>query len=495
MTSQINPNNIDGNYPVAGQDNNSQGMRDNFTNIKVNFQDAAAEITDIQNKGIFKSALTGTTLDNNMLDAQIYAAQIRDFSATAVSVAATSGAILINYVAGHYQSITTSGSISLSFTNFPPAGQYGYVKLQINITNVAHTVTLPAAVTLGLSGLQGYSAGTITFGQAGVYEFGFGSANGGVTITIFDLNRGLTNFSGADLLIDDITASGNISATGATSLISSAGNITAVTNITAGATVSGGNVTALGSVSAAGNVSGSNVTATTAISTTGTVFGTTVQGFLRPTSGTGSQAPLQFATGSNLSTPAAGAWEYDGQTFYASPTANQRAVVPVDHFVILNTAYTGANSTAAQQVFNVPANGAVTLAANTTYFFEGLYYITRSAGTTSHTLSTLFALGGTLNSITYLAETTSTAGNILSSDSRIYITAATATAVTAASTAADENITVHLRGVVRTNTEGTFTPQIQYSAAPGGAPTILANSFFRLTPVGSALVTSVGNWT
>ena len=86
MTSAINPNNIDGNYPVAGQDNSSQGMRDNFTNIKVNFQSAAAEITDIQNKGIFKSALTGSTLDNNMADAVLYAAQIRDFSGTTVTV-------------------------------------------------------------------------------------------------------------------------------------------------------------------------------------------------------------------------------------------------------------------------------------------------------------------------------------------------------------------------------------------------------------------------
>ena len=494
MTSQINPNNIDGNYPVAGQDNNSQGMRDNFTNIKVNFQDAAAEITDIQNKGIFKSALTGSVLDNNMSDALIYAAQIRDFSATAVSVAATSGAILINYVAGHYQSITTSGSISLSFTNFPPAAQYGYVKLQINITNVAHTVTLPAAVTLGLSGLQGYSAGTITFGQAGVYEFGFGSANGGATITIFDLNRGLTNFSGADLLIDDITALGNISATGATSLISSAGNITAVTNITAGATVSGGNVTALGSVSAVGNVSGGNVTATTAISTTGTVFGTTVQGFLRPTSGTGSQAPLQFATGSNLSVPAAGAWEYDGQSFYASPSANQRGVVPVEHFVVLNSAYTGTDVDTAQQVFDTPSAGTVTLAANTAYFFEAQYIITRSAGTTSHTLSTLFAVSGTLTSMTYTAEATSSAGNALTAVKRVYATGVTGTVITDASTDSNENITVTLQGVVRTNTAAELQPQIQYSAAPGGAPTVLANSYFRITPIGSGGVTSVGNW-
>ena len=47
MASNINPNNIDGSYPVAGQDNNSQGFRDNFTNIKVNFQYAEEEINDL----------------------------------------------------------------------------------------------------------------------------------------------------------------------------------------------------------------------------------------------------------------------------------------------------------------------------------------------------------------------------------------------------------------------------------------------------------------
>ena len=46
MASNINPNNIDGSYPVAGQDNNSQGFRDNFTNTATNFQYAADEIRE-----------------------------------------------------------------------------------------------------------------------------------------------------------------------------------------------------------------------------------------------------------------------------------------------------------------------------------------------------------------------------------------------------------------------------------------------------------------
>jgi hypothetical protein len=50
MTSQVNPNNIDGTYPVAGQDNDSQGFRDNFTNIKTNFQYAEDEINDLENE-------------------------------------------------------------------------------------------------------------------------------------------------------------------------------------------------------------------------------------------------------------------------------------------------------------------------------------------------------------------------------------------------------------------------------------------------------------
>ena len=491
MSSNINPNNIDGSYPVAGQDNNSQGFRDNFTNTKVNFQYAEDEINDLQSKVVLKAALTGSTgLDNNMNDALLYAAKIQDFSATRVGITATSGSIAVNYASGHYQSISTTGSIILSFTNFPPSGNYGYLKLQISITNIAHTVTLPAAVTLGTSGLQGYSAGTITFGATGTYEFGFGTYNAGADITIFDLNRALTNFTAADLAIDDLTASGNIVATGNVT----GGNIRTAGTVSSTGNVVGGNVTTVGLVTATGNIGGGNVNAGTNVSAVGNVNGGNVNAFVRPTLGTSSIAPVVFAAGTNMTTPSAGAFEYDGVVFYGSPQSNQRGVIAAEQFIALASNYTGTDDANAQKVFNSSTNGAVTLAASTTYMVEGVYYITRSAGTTSHTLSTLFALSGTLTSIAYTAETTSTTGNALGAVSRIYATGATATVVTAASTDATENITVTIRGIVRTNSAGTFTPQIQYSAAPGGAPTILANSFFKLTPMGNSSVATVGNW-
>ena len=189
MTSAINPNDIDGTYPVAGQDNNSQGFRDNFTNTKTNFQYAANEITDLQTNVVLKAALTGTVLDNDMGGSPLSNANISDFSAVAAILGTLSGTVAINYVSGHYQTVTTGGSISLSFTNWPAAGNFGIVRVQITVNSTSYTVTLPAAVSVGTSNLQGYSSGVITFNRAGTYTYDFTTSDGGTTISVFDCSQ------------------------------------------------------------------------------------------------------------------------------------------------------------------------------------------------------------------------------------------------------------------------------------------------------------------
>jgi hypothetical protein len=197
MTSQINPNNIDGNYPVAGVPNNTQGFRDNFTNTSTNFQYAADEITALQTNAVFKSALTGTTLDNNMNDNPIYAVKLQDVSYTYVPITTTSGSVNVDYSAGQYQYVSTTGSISLNFSNFPTSGSAGILQLAINVTNTAYTVTLPAAVTLGIVGIQGISSNVITFDAIGTYQFQFTTTDGGTTVTVYDLNRPLLGSAGS----------------------------------------------------------------------------------------------------------------------------------------------------------------------------------------------------------------------------------------------------------------------------------------------------------
>jgi hypothetical protein len=195
MTSAINPNNIDGTYPVAGQDNNSQGFRDNFTNIKTNFQYAEDEITDLQNNVVLKSALSGTTLNNNMLGSVLSNAELNDMGYTRLALGTTGGSVTINYAVGTYQTMTTNAATSLAFTNFPSAGVAGEVYFQITVASTAHTLTLPAAVSVGLTGIQGISGQVITFGATGTYNFRFTTSDGGTTITVYDLNRPLNVYT------------------------------------------------------------------------------------------------------------------------------------------------------------------------------------------------------------------------------------------------------------------------------------------------------------
>lgn len=175
MSSNINPNNIDGTYPIAGQDNDSQGFRDNFTNIKTNFEYAASEITDLENKAVLKSALTGTTLDNNMAGALLYAAKIQAFSGTSVALTSTSGTVTLNYSLGHAQTLTPTGNVTLAFSNFPAAGAFGILRLIVTVINSSYTLTLPSSVLIGDAGIVGYDSttSTMTFPSSGGYVFDF----------------------------------------------------------------------------------------------------------------------------------------------------------------------------------------------------------------------------------------------------------------------------------------------------------------------------------
>ena len=194
MTSSINPNNIDTTYPVAGQDNDSQGFRDNFTNIKTNFEYAETEIDDLQAKGIFKSALTGTTLDNDMAGALVKNLKTQAFRGTRIALGSVTGSTAIDYSAGQWYTVTTGGSITLAFSNIPSAGNASWFNVRITVANIAHTVTLPAAVGASAAaqsvvGIQGIASNVITFNETGTYEFEFHTDDGGTAIYFSELTR------------------------------------------------------------------------------------------------------------------------------------------------------------------------------------------------------------------------------------------------------------------------------------------------------------------
>lgn len=76
MASNINPTNIDITYPIAGQDNDTQGFRDNFSNIKNNFVVAKSEISNIQS--ILDTTPTWTSVPTTASDTGIAGQLARD---------------------------------------------------------------------------------------------------------------------------------------------------------------------------------------------------------------------------------------------------------------------------------------------------------------------------------------------------------------------------------------------------------------------------------
>ena len=171
-------------------------------------------------------------------------------------------------------------------------------------------------------------------------------------------------------------------------------------------------------------------------------------------------------------------------------------VWPVQEMFIcaLSSNYVLANSTSAQAAFNATTNGAITLPASSSYFFEANYIITNT-GATSHTWAVLFGGTATLTSGQLVAQAISNTSNAVGTSSVGYTsTLGTAFTVTAASTSTTENVSISLSGIVRINAAGTLIPQVKLSAAPGGTQTMLANSFIMFTPFGSNTATTLGAW-
>lgn len=171
-------------------------------------------------------------------------------------------------------------------------------------------------------------------------------------------------------------------------------------------------------------------------------------------------------------------------------------IIPAMQYYRLNSGVAGANSTAVQNVLGV----AVTLVGSTQYAFEALYYLVKTAGTTSHTMGIGFGGTATINNILYLAngyDGTAAINTRVSSGAidLLLINQASNTTITGGSTSAAASTVSFIQGTVSINDGGTFTPQYTLSAAPGGAYTTQIGSYFRIWPLAaSGSNVSIGSW-
>lgn len=227
MSSDINPNLIDTTYPVAGQDNNTQGFRDNFSGIKQNFEYAEQEINDLQNSVIVKSALAGGTVDNDFDNNLVYDVRVQQVSLTRQQANVISNVATLGFSSGHYWTLSNvAANTALAFNSTWPAAtsQYGQLTLEIDVANTSYSYTLPSSVNVGNVGITGLSGNTLTFASTGKYQFTFGTYQNGSSVTVTESNSKLRPFNNSS---EDLAASAGANLAVTTSYFSTSGAETA----------------------------------------------------------------------------------------------------------------------------------------------------------------------------------------------------------------------------------------------------------------------------
>jgi hypothetical protein len=194
--STINTNGINVNYPVPGENNSSQGFRDNFTNIKNNINTAGTEITELQNKGVFKTGLTGIPVDNNMANTLISNAAVRGFRSTTYNLGnAISGSVVIDATLGDVQIGTITGNTTVQLAGWAPSGTRSAISLDFTIANTEAYVIFPGTVNASGDLIENNTlvGGNLAIATAPYsvtnLKYELSTTNCGNTITINPLNR------------------------------------------------------------------------------------------------------------------------------------------------------------------------------------------------------------------------------------------------------------------------------------------------------------------
>ena len=214
MTSQINPesNNYDAAYPIAGQDNNTIGFRQNFASIQQNFQYAKDEITALQTNTV----QAGGNVLNDLNGAVIYDAKLQNQSYADINLGNTANVANVNYTVAAYQTLTPTANTTISFSGLP-ANAAAILTLSIEASaasNIAnpYTITIPNASS-STSGVIGLSGNTLSFPRtnstiAGTHTYQLLTTTGGSAFTITPLSTPTQPLNSTS---EDVAASANVS--------------------------------------------------------------------------------------------------------------------------------------------------------------------------------------------------------------------------------------------------------------------------------------------
>ncbi len=120
-------NQINVNFPVAGEDNDSQGFRSNFSRIQNAFLSASKEITNLQTNSVNLDAqndFNGNVIKRASF--QSCSEYVNDRTSESTS------SFRVNYDEGTYQQVSIGAGVTVfTVENWPASGKLGAIKLEI----------------------------------------------------------------------------------------------------------------------------------------------------------------------------------------------------------------------------------------------------------------------------------------------------------------------------------------------------------------------------
>jgi len=191
-------------------------------------------------------------------------------------------------------------------------------------------------------------------------------------------------------------------------------------------------------------------------------------------------------TSDPLGSATTGTFEFENPAFYMTGATSQRGAVLVDQYMLQQATYTLTSQTAAQKLFGVSTNGAVTLVPGT-YEFECQFSLSSMSSSSG---SFGFALGGGATFTQYWWSLANKATLATAANGQVtYNTAANTTLV---SVNTNTVAFARIHGVVIVTVGGTVIPQVSLGVA--AAAVVGVGSFFKIRALGGATAASSGNW-
>ena len=209
--------------------------------------------------------------------------------------------------------------------------------------------------------------------------------------------------------------------------------------------------------------------------------------------GTTASPPLSFTSGTNLTTPAGGAVEYDGTVATLTPnTSLGRAVIATPVYTLgASPSITGVGNT------NIPlfpaANDTITLPIGT-YLVDAIFSVAVSGSTVLAQLG--LSMRGNGTAVGTVAETV-VASAVSGSSGFLGRSSSHSIAIIGAATPNTSSTTrtylMQVQGFMRITTAGTIIPSVQFSATlSGGTVSYSSDNYMIITPLASS---STANFT